>query len=44
MPAPRTADEFLAIVQKSGVADDMSLSAYLARLRAGGAMTPEQTA
>jgi len=36
MPAPRTADEFLDLVQKSGVVNIYQHSAYLAQLRAAG--------
>jgi serine/threonine protein kinase len=41
MPAPRTTDEFLDLVQKSGVVDDDRLGTYLAGLRATGALPPE---
>jgi hypothetical protein len=36
MPAPRTADELLDLVRKSGLADDERPSACLAELRAAG--------
>ena len=38
MPAPSTAEEFLELVQKSGVLDDKRLSTYLEKLRATGAV------
>ena len=41
MPAPITADEFLCLVQKSGIVDNERLSAYVARARACGAMPSE---
>ncbi len=44
MPAPRTADAFLDLVQKSGVVDNKRLSAYLAKLRGTGPMPPEEPA
>jgi serine/threonine protein kinase len=43
MPAPSTADEFLELVQKSGVLDDKKLDAYLSRLRAAGSLPPRPT-
>jgi serine/threonine protein kinase len=42
MPAPRTADEFLDLVQKSGVVDSKRLSAYLVNLRAAGPLAPKE--
>jgi len=41
MPAPSTAEEFLELVQKSGVLDDKRLSTYLEKLRATGAVPTE---
>src|SRR6267143_2041567 len=38
MPASSTAEEFLELVQKSGVLDDKRLSTYLEKLRATGAV------
>lgn len=41
MPAPATVDELLDLVQKSGVADEGRLKAYVARLKEQGGMPPE---
>ena len=41
MPAPATTDEFLDLVRKSGVVDEKRLDAYLAKVRAAGAVPPE---
>jgi hypothetical protein len=41
MPAPGTAVEFLDLVQKSGVADEARLAAYLAQISKTGGLPPE---
>jgi eukaryotic-like serine/threonine-protein kinase len=41
MPAPRTADELLDLVRKSGLVDTQRLDEYLAGLRAAGPSTPQ---
>jgi serine/threonine protein kinase len=41
MPAPRTTDGFLDLVQKSGVVDQQRLSAYLTTVRAAGPLPSE---
>jgi serine/threonine protein kinase len=41
MPSPNTADEFLELVRKSGVADEKRLSAYLDKLRASTTLPDE---
>jgi serine/threonine protein kinase len=41
MPAPTSTDEFLDLVQKSGVVDEKRLDAYLAKLRAADSPPPE---
>jgi serine/threonine protein kinase len=40
--APRSADEFLALVQTSNLVDPQRLSAYLATLQAAGAVSPQE--
>jgi serine/threonine protein kinase len=42
MPAPRTANELLDLVQKSGVVENTRLSAYLVKLRTAGAVAPAE--
>jgi serine/threonine protein kinase len=42
MPAPSNADEFLDLVQRSGVVDQKRLGTSLAELRAAGAMASEE--
>jgi serine/threonine protein kinase len=41
MPAPATTNEFLDLVQKSGLVDQQRLDAYLAGLRTSGRLSPE---
>lgn len=41
MPAPASVTEFLDLVQKSGVADEAKLKAYLDRIGGAGALPPE---
>ncbi|HMC88022.1 MAG TPA: protein kinase, partial [Gemmataceae bacterium] len=41
MPAPSTAEQFLDLVQKSGVLDEKRLSTHLDKLRATGGVPPE---
>jgi serine/threonine protein kinase len=41
MPAPATADELLALVQRSGVADEAKLRAYTQKLTQSGSMPSE---
>jgi tRNA A-37 threonylcarbamoyl transferase component Bud32 len=43
MPAPATADEFLDLIQKSGLVDDAKLRAGTDKLRGSGEFTPEPT-
>src|SRR5436309_1005660 len=41
MPAPASVDEFLDLVQKSGVAERAKLDAYVQKLRAAAALPAE---
>ena len=41
MPAPATTQEFLDLVQKSGVVDQKRLGAFLASLQATDSLSPE---
>ena len=43
MPAPATVPEFLDLVQKSGVADEAKLKAYLDKIGGAGALPAEPT-